>query len=162
MLNKKLRFTDLKLIALCVILLLSACGGNDPYLYDRTGFDEGTRPVVAPNPRSPVQTPPDYYYRQPYQQPQAPYNPQQPAYAQPPAYQQPPVYAQPAPSRAYPQQYQNGGGSRYYSNPYAMPPQPGYSPYYDSDQYYAPPTTYYGNPESVDRAPSGAQGDSHY
>ena len=32
--------------------------------------------------------------------------------------------------------------SRYYTNPYAFPPQNSY-PYYDGDQYYVPPT-YYG------------------
>ncbi|MES2677716.1 MAG: hypothetical protein V4612_05325 [Pseudomonadota bacterium] len=84
----------------------------------------------------------------------------QPSYNQ---YQQQPQYA-PAPARqdgyyynqqqpAYtnsPYQYQQPA-SRYYSNPYAMPPQNQY-PYYDGDQYYVPPTYYGGanrdNPSS--------------
>ena len=37
-------------------------------------------------------------------------------------------------------QYQTPA-SRYYSNPYANPPQ-NYYPYYDGDQYYAPPASY--------------------
>ncbi len=37
--------------------------------------------------------------------------------------------------------YGNTGGSRFYSNPYAIPAAPQYMRY-DSDQYYAPPTYY--------------------
>ncbi len=37
--------------------------------------------------------------------------------------------------------YQTPPASRYYSNPYAVPPQNVY-PYYDGDQYYRPPSAY--------------------
>ena len=46
--------------------------------------------------------------------------------------------------------------SRVYTNPYALPQQ--YSPpYYDSDQYYIPPTNYYnieGNQNSLQNSPA--------
>jgi hypothetical protein len=86
-------------------------------------------------------------FAQPQYQPQ-PYQPQayQPVY-QPPMYQ--PQYQQMPPQSYYYQQqptyYPPQGGSRYYSNPYAIPPSSRY-PYYDSDQYYVPPT-YYNNLE---------------
>jgi hypothetical protein len=144
----KPKFINLKSAAAFIILTLSACS-NDPYLYDRTGFDEGTRPVVASNPNALTQTPPDYYRQPQYQQ-----GYQQPAYRQPqPNYQQP-AYAQPPYQRP---QYPTGGGSRYYSNPYAIAPQQpyqGYSPYYDGDQYYVPPT-YYNNVEPSQRSAPG-------
>ena len=66
--------------------------------------------------------------------------------------QNPYYYQQPGYQRPYYQQYQqqnyqqynpygNTAGSRFYSNPYAMPAAP---QYYDSDQYYVPPQ-YYNN-----------------
>ena len=110
-----------KLLTVIATLLLTSCYGEDPYLYDRPGFDYGTRPVVAPNPRAPVRVAPDYYYRQPAQQ----------------------NYYQQQQQRYQPYNNQGYGGSRYYSNPYAMPPQGAY-PNYDADQYYVPPT-YYNN-----------------
>lgn len=109
-----------KLLLVFVVFCLASCSGKDPYLYDRAGFDYGTRPIVQPNPNAPVRVAPDYYYRQPaynsyYQQRQQNYQP----------------YNQ------YP------GGSSNYSNPYAFP-QHGAYPNYDADQYYVPPT-YYNN-----------------
>lgn len=129
MLLPKLKNCCLEIACVLLLLGLSSCGGDDPYLYDRTGFDQDSRPVVSPNPSAPKTAVPDYYRQQQY----APYQQQ---YAYPPAYQQP-VYAYP--------QYQ-GGGSRYYSNPYAIPAAPAVPYYqrYDVDQYYVPPT-YYGN-----------------
>lgn len=147
MLRVKPKFINLKSAAVFTFVTLSACS-NDPYLYDRTGFDEGTRPVVASNPNALVQNPPDYY-----RQPQYHQGYQQPAYRQPrPNYQQP-IYAQPPYQQP---QYPTAGGSRYYSNPYAIAPQPyqGYSPYYDGDQYYTPPT-YYNNIEPSQRSAPG-------
>lgn len=59
----------------------------------------------------------------------APYQNQQPYYQQQPYVQQ------------YQQPYVNPG-SRFYSNPYAIPPS-NYSPYsYDSDHYYQAPNSY--------------------
>lgn len=127
-----------------LLLVVSSCSKSDPYLYDRTGFDRDARPVVAPNPNVKTSSP-EYYQQQPpygsgYQQaPQAyapiPYQPQYPAYGQP----------------VYPQQYPQQGGSRYYSNPYAIPPSNNYYPQrYDVDQYYVPPT-YYNNIEPNQR-----------
>ncbi len=79
------------------------------------------------------------------------YQNQQPIYQQP--YQTPqtlPNYYQGVPSYYYqPQPYQQQnqtGGSRFYSNPYAIPPSNQYPNYYDSDQYYVPPN-YYKNVE---------------
>lgn len=66
-------------------------------------------------------------------------NPQyQPQYAPPPR-QDGYYYSQPYYNGGY--QYQYQPASRYYNNPYAVPPQNQY-PYYDGDQYYVPPTSY--------------------
>ena len=77
--------------------------------------------------------------------------PQQPApYFQPnPYYHQvpPPVMRQ-----GYNDGYYYPPNSRYYSNPYALPPRGGY-PYYDADQYYVPPNSY--GTSDIDN-PSGA------
>lgn len=113
---------------------LAACGKKDPYLYDKPGFDPGAAPNNANNPNAPMKVAPDYYYRQP-------------------------MYPQAAPQQYYPQQQQNPyqqpgyqqqvpPGSRYYSNPYAIPPSGGYYPQYDGDQYYVPPA-YYNNVEPM-------------
>jgi hypothetical protein len=120
----------LKKSAVMLALLLVFSCSSDPYLYDRTGFDQDARPVVAPNPNSPKPVAPDYYRQQQYG---APYQQQMP----------PQGYAPYPQSYGYPQQYQ-GGGSRYYSNPYAIPPATQYYQRYDVDQYYVPPT-YYNN-----------------
>jgi hypothetical protein len=115
--------------ALC--LILNGCkSGNDSYLYDRTGFDKGTMPRDVKNVEGPNRVAPDYYYRQaaPAPAPAQAYQPQ----AVPPNYQ-------PYNSQGYP------AASRYYSNPYAMPPSNQY-PNYDADQYYVPPA-YYNNVE---------------
>ncbi len=87
-----------------------------------------------------------------------------PLYNQNQQYQQPVPYAQPARQDGYyysqPPAYYNGGyqyqqqpASRYYSNPYAIPPQNQY-PYYDGDQYYVPPTYYGTNRDNA--APTNA------
>jgi hypothetical protein len=71
-------------------------------------------------------------------------------YAPAPAQRQ--NYYAPQPSYVNsPYQYQQPA-SRYYSNPYAMPPQNQY-PYYDGDQYYVPPT-YYGIPNTDNKPAS--------
>ncbi len=90
----------------------------------------GTEPDAYYRASQPVKTTPDYYYSQPY--------PQQQQSPQPQYYQQ--------------QQPMQQGGSRAYSNPYSFQPSPQY-PYYESDQYYVPPT-YYGTPE-IGNSPSG-------
>jgi len=141
----------LKLITGLCLLLLAACSSNDPYLYDRTGFDEGARPVVAPNPKAASATPPEYYYRQ-QQQTYPSYSAQQPVYAAPQV-----PYQQNYPVQ---QQYPQGGGSRYYTNPYAIPPSPNYYQRLDVDQYYIPPNTYYNNTEQPKSM--GAQGNLNY
>lgn len=60
-----------------------------------------------------------------------------------PYYQQNPYYYQNPPTvqPGYGGGYQYPPASRYYQNPYAFPPQNQY-PYYDSDQYYVPPSSY--------------------
>lgn len=109
-----------RLLAVIATVLLASCNSYDPYLYDRPGFDYGTRPVVQGNPNAPVRVSPDYYYRQPAVRPNQYYQQRQQRY-----------------------QPYNGNGSRYYSNPYALPANGAY-PNYDADQYYVPPT-YYNN-----------------
>lgn len=118
-------FYKIKVCLFFAVLFAFSCSGSkdNPYLYDKPGFDRGTNPVVMPNPNAPVRVAPDYYYRQPY-----------PYYQQ--GYQQPyNSYGQ----NPYAPRY----GSSAYSNPYAFSPQGGY-PNYDADQYYIPPN-YYGN-----------------
>lgn len=96
-------------------MILSSCSSKDEYRYDSPRFDVDSRSVVMPNPNAPRRVPPSY----------------NPYYTQPQAYQ-PRSYRNP--SSYVPQQ---GSGSRYYSDPYAMP-----SPQYDGDQYYVPPSSY--------------------
>ena len=71
-----------------------------------------------------------------------------------PQYGQPnPYYYQPQPVQSVaPVYYAPAPASRYYSNPYAFPPQ-GQYPYYDGDQYYVPPTNY----GTSDNAPAFSQ-----
>ncbi len=135
--------------AILLLLVINSCNKGDPYLYDRTGFDRDARPVVAPNPNVRTSAP-EYYQQQPqygnsYQQVPLGYAPASP-YPQQYQNQQVPLGYAPIPS--YPPQYQQGG-SRYYSNPYAIPPANNYYPQrYDVDQYYVPPT-YYNNVEPI-------------
>ncbi len=121
--------------AMCFLAMATACA-------DSINNDYGG---AALSPVGSVPNSNQFYYGQPKYQ-QQPY--QQPYPAQ---YQQAP---QPAPYY-YPQQQQGyyppaspyppQGGSRFYSNPYAIPAATQY-PYYDADQYYVPPT-YYNNVE---------------
>jgi hypothetical protein len=127
----------LKFFAAGILLVIFSCR-SEPYLYDKPGFDEGNSPQkqYRQNPDGPSRVAPDYYYRQQQYPPQgyAP-PPQQPYYYQP--------QQQPYPPQGYGQPYPQGApGSRFYSNPYAIPPSPQY-PQYDTDQYYVPPTSYY-------------------
>lgn len=142
-------FSLKNLIAVSFLLVAASCNKN-PYLYDRAGFDPDARPVVAPNPNAVNTRAPDYYQggqQVPYQYQQQPYG----QHYQQQQYQQP-QYVQPAP---YAQQYQ--GGSRYYSNPYAIPPANNYYPQrYDGDQYYVPPTYYNGGADNYPRATSSS------
>lgn len=116
------------IIALLLLPTLFSCsGGTSPDL--NAGVVRNSFKVNHnPNP---------YYHQQPV------YN-QVPGYmpyvqnAAPPAkyyYQQPPVYQQ----RYAP--YNGPAASRFYSNPYAIPPSQQYQRY-DADQYYVPPTRY--------------------
>lgn len=131
---KKQKITQLFFAGL--LMILAACkAGNDTYLYDKSGFDSGRRPTdVQQNPEGINRVAPDYYYRQAAPQDSYGQVPVQ-GYAPQANYQQPP--------RVTP--VYSAGGSRYYSNPYAMPPSNQY-PNYDVDQYYIPPT-YYNNVE---------------
>jgi hypothetical protein len=112
-------------VALTMLLLTSACNnGEDPYIYDRIGNDD-FRSAPRNNPRTSYQSPP----RQQYQQPN-PYQQNQNGYAQPhQGYQQNQPLQRPQ------------GGSRQYYNPYDIAPE-NYNYYYDSDQYYVPPSGY--------------------
>ena len=132
------------IFSIILLLTLSSCIGQDPYLYDRSGFDNGVRPVVRPNPNA-NRIPPDSWAQEQqvpqrrqdnYQQPN--YYPQQ-QYAPQPYYQNGGY----PPAQGYAPQPQNG--SRYYNNPYIDVPQQNYNPYRDSEQYYTPPNYYYNN-----------------
>jgi len=121
---------------LCLLLLsLNSCSSdNDDYSrYENTNPNQvSSNPV---NQKSGTQVAPNYYRQGQQQAPQAQY--QQPPYQQQQPYQQQyqDYYQQ------QPQQYQQQGGSRYYSNPYSIPPSSSYQNY-DADQYYVPPTNY--------------------
>lgn len=115
-------------------------------LYNAVGFDQGS----VPNGGSGQQKiAPDYFYRQAqggmggnYQGQVAPMQQMAPQpYPQYPQQYYPPTYGS-APYQVYP-----NAGSRFYSNPYAIPPSP-YYPQYDVDQYYVPPTYSYGMEQS--------------
>lgn len=114
-----------RLVLLC--LLLSGCSGDNEI--NNTGYDSITRP------QSPTYTPPGYYYHQPGYPPRP-----VPAPTSAPYYQQ-------QQQNPYQQGYsQTAPGSRYYANPYDIPPagNSGYNQY-DADQYYVPPTRYNNN-----------------
>lgn len=112
------RFRELFSLAsfACVI----SCHDNID-VYNRPGFDAGTRPRVD----NTIPTSPPVYVEQ--------YAPQQsaPGFRVAPDY----YYYQPY----YPQQQRPA--SRSYSNPYSFQPSTQY-PYYDADQYYTPPAAY--------------------
>lgn len=106
-------------LAFILCLVFSYSCAKDPYSQERSEL----RKVYNPN------DPTNAYYQVPsgiQQYQQAPYiqQPQQQYYQQPYV---PPTYAVPA--------------SRYYSNPYAIPPSTAYQRY-DADQYYVPPNYY--------------------
>jgi len=130
------------------LINLSSCS-SDKYdndnLYNSVGFDQGSLPMAGQQ-----KIAPDYFYRQAQgamgagaypQGGQAPSYPQQQFQPQPQQYY-PQTYGSVAPYQVYP-----NAGSRFYSNPYAIPPSP-YYPQYDVDQYYVPPTYSYGMEQS--------------
>lgn len=124
-------------LIISAVFLLSC--SSEEHLYDKVGFDPGAAPNAAQygNPRI-NRTAPDYYYRAAPTVPQG-YNAPQQYYAPPPA------YAYPQQQQPYVPQYQQVPASRYYSNPYEIPAAPyGYQQAYDADQYYTPPSAYYG------------------
>ena len=152
-----IKFRDLLLFALFGVLL-SGCS-HDKYdnetLYNSVGFEPGSAPVL--DPRAKYSS--DYYYRQAQigngqmgngqmggaqpmmyqgQMPSAQYQAPYPAQYYPPSYSSPPY-------QVYP-----NAGSRFYSNPYAIPPSPYYQQY-DADQYYVPPTYSHGMEQSGNR-----------
>lgn len=114
---------NVKNIFICLLLLfIFSCAGNNSQ-EERASLKE------VYNQNDPTNS---YYqapsavqqYQQQYPQYQRPYQQQQ--YYQPQPYI-PPTYSVPA--------------SRYYSNPYAIPPSNSYQRY-DADQYYVPPNYY--------------------
>jgi len=124
------------------LIILASCS-TDKYdnesLYNSVGFDQGSLPIAGQQ-----KVAPDYFYRQaqgamggaPYPQQQF----QTTQYPQPQYYPQ--TYGSNMPYQVYP-----NPGSRFYSNPYAIPPSPYYQQY-DGDQYYVPPTYSYGMEQS--------------
>ena len=150
-----IKLQDLLLFMLLGVLV-SACS-HDKYdnetLYNSVGFEPGSAPAL--DPRAKYSS--DYYYRQaqiggsqmngsaqmyqgqmPAQPPMVQYQPPYQAQYYPPSYSSPPY-------QVYP-----NAGSRFYSNPYAIPPSPYYQQY-DADQYYVPPTYSYGMEQSGNR-----------
>ena len=144
--NIKTKSKILYLFLFLNIVFLSSCS-RDKYdnetLYNSVGFDQGSMPNQGSGQQKIA---PDYFYRQAQggmgggAMPNPGYQPQ---YQQQIPQQQyyPPNYASP-PYQVYP-----NAGSRFYSNPYAIPPSP-YYPQYDVDQYYVPPTYSYGMEQS--------------
>ena len=138
--NIKNKSKILYLFLLLNIVFLSSCS-RDKYdnetLYNSVGFDRGSMPNAGSGQQKIA---PDYFYRQAQGGMGGGYPPQ---YQQQMPQQQyyPPNYASP-PYQVYP-----NAGSRFYSNPYAIPPSP-YYPQYDVDQYYVPPTYSYGMEQS--------------
>ena len=144
--NIKTKSKILYLFLFLNIVFLSSCS-RDKYdnetLYNSVGFDQGSMPNSGAGQQKIA---PDYFYRQAQggmgggAMPNPGYQPQ---YQQQMPQQQyyPPNYASP-PYQVYP-----NAGSRFYSNPYAIPPSP-YYPQYDVDQYYVPPTYSYGMEQS--------------
>ena len=155
--NIKNKSKILHLFLFVNIVFLSSCS-RDKYdnetLYNSVGFDQGSMPNAGSGQQKIA---PDYFYRQAqggmgggYQGQGGPVMPNpgyQPQYQQqmqqqmPQQQYYPPNYASP-PYQVYP-----NAGSRFYSNPYAIPPSP-YYPQYDVDQYYVPPTYSYGMEQS--------------
>lgn len=149
----------IKFLIIFVLAILQSCA-SDKYdndsLYSSVGFDQGSMPMQGQQ-----KIAPDYFYRQAqgtigggaYPQGGPPAYPQQ--QFQPQQYQGQPQYQPPQPQQYYPQTYGSvapyqvypNAGSRFYSNPYAIPPSP-YYPQYDVDQYYVPPTYSYGMEQS--------------
>lgn len=116
------------------IFAASSCG-TDPYAYDPEKHDTGGQGQQGYGRQNSA---PDYYYRQGVQQP---YPPQPyPQHRAPQPYPQQVPYGQ--------QQYPPHAGSRFYSNPYAIPSASSpYYQHYDADQYYVPPSYSYGEPQ---------------
>ncbi len=152
----------LRLIFIGILLLFCSCIKEEPYLYDKVGFDPGGRDQNIGNPDQINKSSVPSYSNQVYpsgavQQYSAPAQPYQTPYAAQPYYQQQQQYQYQQPPQNYqqqqyyqrqPYQQQNPtvGGSRYYANPYAIPPSAQYPNNYDADQYYVPPA-YYNNVE---------------
>ncbi len=144
--SQNILFPKFFILLFSIFLITTSCRSN-PSLYDRAGFDPGTVPPQEPNFDGQNRLAPDYYYRQQNQNPQQQGNyPPQGNYPQAnyPQGNYPQGNYQYPPAQQYgsPYQVNSAPGSRYYSNPYAIPASP-YYPQYDADQYYVPPA-YYG------------------
>lgn len=137
MLSKNLFIKSIiRLIVPGFLLLISGCTSDENSDMNRPGYDSATRPQ---NPA--YNNAPGYYYHQPGYAPQ-------PVPAPAPYYQQQQQYQQVPP------------GSRYYSNPYDIPPAGNGYNYYDADQYYVPPTRYNNNegPQYIHHPRNGTGG----
>ena len=108
---------------LCIVISCAPVERVEIDSTQRYGGGGGTVPNYGNQGYVPAQ--PRYQQQQPYYQQQQPYYQQQ-------------QYRSPYQQNVVP-------GSRFYSNPYAIPPSTQY-PQYDADQYYVPPT-YYQNVE---------------
>jgi hypothetical protein len=144
-----------RFIAFCILLAASSCAGDgyDQFLDQSQGAPQNTNQnFYNQQPSYGHSAPPSY---SPYQQQVPQYQQRTPQYQQAPVAPNPYYYQQPSYAPQTPS-YQQGGGSRYYSNPYAIPSSTRY-PNYDADQYYVPPSGYNNvEPPSQTRFPSGA------
>lgn len=115
------KFLRFVLAAFCLLSALSCAQNSDEFARQR-------QHLRSNNPINVTQEDPvNYYYQEP--------NTRNSRYGQ--QYQSP--YYQPVPAYM-PGSYQVPA-SRFYSNPYAIPPS-NVNPRYDMDQYYVPPTNY--------------------
>lgn len=138
-------------------LLISGCEARYPYVSNDETQTNSYNKVAVEVVRVPQNMPdsniakvaPDRYYRQPTNPEMMPQNipPQQNQWQQPYPYYAPQVtypyrpqpYYQQHNLRRYNAAQQQEAGSRFYSNPYAIPPTTQKVPRYDGDQFYSPP-----------------------
>jgi hypothetical protein len=115
-----------------VLASLSTCSSSNSVKVNPVNSTRSYTKSATPNQNPYYQAPQAQRpnYQQQYQAPPQQYYNYQQAY-QPQSYQ---------PQQQYQQPYAQPAASRFYSNPYAIPPTTQQNPRYDVDQYYVPPT----------------------
>jgi hypothetical protein len=146
--SEKTQITEIFFYIILICFFTFSCAGHSEYPYrlnenneravgtklDQTQqeYQQNIPQIQRPTPQQPIV---------PQNQPTTMGNPYQQNYRQ-----------QQYPNYYYPSPYQQGGspGSRFYSDPYAIPPANQYYQRYDMDQYYVPPN-YYNNVEAINQ-----------